>query len=133
MTQPKPTSAVTLSHDQAEAFDQISAILKGAGVDLDDSLLMPPKGAASAVAAVMGKAGSGKTLLLSELVKALQDAGVSIVSGDYESKKALDRAADAMAAIDQSLAGGAATRTEPGPSVWPGALKLRLGPAAPTA
>ena len=91
MTQPKPTSAVTLSHDQAEAFDQISAILKGAGVDLDDSLLMPPKGAASAVAAVMGKAGSGKTLLLSELVKALQDAGVSIVSGDYESKKALDR------------------------------------------
>lgn len=85
------TPSVTLSHDQADAFDQISAILKGSGVDLDDSLLMPPKSSTSAVAAVMGKAGSGKTLLLAELVKALEEAGVSIVSGDYESKKALDR------------------------------------------
>ena len=85
------TPSVTLSHDQADAFDQISSILKGSGVDLDDSLLMPPKSSTSAVAAVMGKAGSGKTLLLAELVKALEEAGVSIVSGDYESKKALDR------------------------------------------
>jgi len=91
MTTPALSKAVTLSHDQAEAFDQISAMLKKAGVDLDDSLLLPPKDSQSDVAAVMGKAGSGKTLLLAELVKALENAGVSIVSGDYEGKKALDR------------------------------------------
>ncbi|MDC0739033.1 AAA family ATPase [Cognatishimia sp. SS12] len=85
------SSALTLSHDQAEAFDQISALLKGAGVDLDDSLMLPPQSGKAAVAAVMGKAGSGKTLLLSELVQALTGAGLSIISGDYESKKAQDR------------------------------------------
>ncbi len=85
------STALTLSHDQADAFDQISSILKGAGVDLDDSLLMPPKSSKTDVAAVMGKAGSGKTLLLSELVKALQGAGLSIVSGDYEGKKDKER------------------------------------------
>ncbi|MCP3878447.1 MAG: AAA family ATPase, partial [Sulfitobacter sp.] len=37
--------------------------------------------------AVTGKAGSGKTLLLAELYKALENAGVDIVSGDYERKK----------------------------------------------
>lgn len=85
------STALTLSHDQAEAFDHISATLKAAGVDLDNGVLLPPKESHSSVAAVMGKAGSGKTLLLAELVKALKEAGVSIVSGDYESKKALDK------------------------------------------
>lgn len=82
--------ALLLSHDQAEAYDQISTILKGAGVDLDEGLLTPPKSNKSSVAAVMGKAGSGKTLLLAELVKALIEAGMSVVSGDYESKKSKD-------------------------------------------
>jgi len=36
---------------------------------------------------VIGKAGSGKTLLLAELYKALENAGVDVVSGDYESRK----------------------------------------------
>ena len=85
------TSALTLSHDQAEAFDSITELLRGAGIDLDDSLLTPPRDGKSAVAAVIGKAGSGKTLLLAELVKALEAAGVDIVSGDYEGKKRPDR------------------------------------------
>lgn len=84
------TTALTLSSDQAEAFDQISSILKGAGVDLDDSLLLPPQGGKTSVAAVMGKAGSGKTLLLAELVNALTEAGLKVVSGDYEGKKTKD-------------------------------------------
>ena len=41
--------------------------------------------------AVIGKAGSGKTLLLAELTKALKEAGVSIVSGDWEGKRKKDR------------------------------------------
>ncbi|AAV93691.1 helicase, ATP-dependent, putative [Ruegeria pomeroyi DSS-3] len=41
--------------------------------------------------AVIGKAGSGKTLLLAELCKALTTAGVQVVSGDYEGRKSKDR------------------------------------------
>ncbi len=41
--------------------------------------------------AVIGKAGSGKTLLLAELYKSLEGAGVQIVSGDYESRRARER------------------------------------------
>ena len=41
--------------------------------------------------AITGKAGSGKTLLLAELYKALEDAGVEVVSGDYESRKRKDK------------------------------------------
>lgn len=36
------STSVTFSHDQAEAFDNISSMLKGLGVDLDDAILTPP-------------------------------------------------------------------------------------------
>jgi len=81
----KPT--VIFSEDQAAAFDHVAEMLRQSGVDLEDSLLIPPREAGSGVMAVIGKAGSGKTLLLSELYKALQQSGVDIVSGDYESRK----------------------------------------------
>ncbi|PSL22218.1 ATP-dependent DNA helicase [Shimia abyssi] len=83
-------TALTLSHDQADAFDAIAEMLRSVGVDLEDNLLTPPRNGKQTVAAVMGKAGSGKTLLLAELVKALEEAGVDIVSGDYEGKKRKD-------------------------------------------
>lgn len=82
---------VTFSDDQAEAFDAVSAVLKAVGVDLDDGMVMPMPDGPSHAGAVIGKAGSGKTLLLSELYKALDEAGVDIVSGDYEGKKRKDR------------------------------------------
>lgn len=77
---------VKFSDDQAVAFDSVSGLLRQAGVDLDDGLLQPPQGEAG-VMAVIGKAGSGKTLLLAELYKTLEQAGVEVVSGDYESRK----------------------------------------------
>ncbi|MCD1626137.1 MAG: ATP-dependent DNA helicase [Paracoccaceae bacterium] len=83
--------AVTFSPDQAEAYDRIAAALRGVGVDLDDGLLSPPTEGASRVLAVIGKAGSGKTLLLAELTRALEAAGVELVSGDYEGKRRKDR------------------------------------------
>lgn len=85
------TNALTLSHDQAEAFDNIAEILRGAGVDLETGHLQPLRDSKEAVAAVLGKAGSGKTLLLAEVVKALEDAGVDIVSSDYEGKPRVGR------------------------------------------
>ncbi|WP_271882061.1 ATP-dependent DNA helicase [Phaeobacter italicus] len=77
---------IQFSDDQAVAFDRVSALLRDAGVDLEDDLLHPPRGDGGAMA-VIGKAGSGKTLLLAELYKALENAGVDVVSGDYESRK----------------------------------------------
>ncbi|WIY26209.1 ATP-dependent DNA helicase [Parasedimentitalea psychrophila] len=81
---------IQFSEDQAAAFDRVTEMLRQAGVDLDDSLLQQPKGE-SGVMALMGKAGSGKTLLLAELYKALEQSGVEVVSGDYESRKKGDR------------------------------------------
>jgi exodeoxyribonuclease-5 len=82
---------IMYSDDQAAAFDAVTELLRGAGVDLDDQLLKPPRSMAGSVMAITGKAGSGKTLLLAELTKALQDAGVDIVSGDYEPKRRKER------------------------------------------
>lgn len=83
--------ALQFSDDQAVAYDRISDILRAAGVDLDEDLLTPPHDGRNRVVAVTGKAGSGKTLLLAQLYKALEAAGVSVVSGDYEGKKSKDR------------------------------------------
>jgi exodeoxyribonuclease-5 len=75
------------SNDQAAAHDSITDMLRSAGIDLDDSLLMPSPSRTDQVMAVTGKAGSGKTLLLAELYKALESTGVEVVSGDYESRR----------------------------------------------
>jgi len=83
--------ALTFSPDQAEAWDAVTMALRQAGVDLDDSLLTPPQTDTSSVLAVIGKAGSGKTMLLAALYRALKQAGVDIVSGDWEGRKRRDR------------------------------------------
>ncbi|MEM6759293.1 MAG: AAA family ATPase [Pseudomonadota bacterium] len=82
---------LALSDDQATAFDSVSEMLRSAGIDLDNTLLMPPTSSATSVMAVTGKAGSGKTLLLAQIYKALEGAGVEVVSGDYESRKKRDK------------------------------------------
>ena len=92
MSQLAPASSVTFSHDQAAAFDSIAEALRGAGVDVENATLSAPRdGGASQVLAVIGKAGSGKTLLLAELYRAMEEAGVQLVSGDFESRKLRDK------------------------------------------
>ncbi|MEM1077315.1 MAG: AAA family ATPase [Pseudomonadota bacterium] len=84
--------AVIFSDDQADAYDRVADALAAAGVDLADETLMPPReGAASSVLAVLGKAGSGKTLLLARLADDLVKAGVEVVSGDWEGRRRKDR------------------------------------------
>ena len=83
--------ALKFSHDQADAFDTVAEELRNAGVDIGDSLLTPPRDGKDSVLAIVGKAGSGKTMLLAELYKALEGAGVEVVSGDYEGRKRKDR------------------------------------------
>ena len=57
------------SDDQASAYDTISDALKRAGVDIDNATLLPESGKAQ-IFAVLGKAGSGKTMLLAKLGEA---------------------------------------------------------------
>ena len=83
--------SVTFSHDQADAFDRITDALRADGVDLEGEELRPPGAGKGQVLAVTGKAGSGKTLLLSAISKAAQEAGVKLISGDYEPKRLKDR------------------------------------------
>ncbi|MEP5758019.1 MAG: AAA family ATPase [Litoreibacter sp.] len=80
-----------LSEDQAEAYDAISEMMARAGVQLEDGSVSPLSDGKSQVLAVVGKAGSGKTLLLAELVQAVMDAGVDLISGDYNGKPRKDR------------------------------------------
>ncbi|MCP5085650.1 MAG: AAA family ATPase [Rhodobacteraceae bacterium] len=75
------------SDDQASAYDAVSEALKSAGVDLDNGILMPETAGSEQLLAILGKAGSGKTMLLAHLGEALGEAGVDMVSGDYEGKR----------------------------------------------
>lgn len=78
------------SDDQAEAYDRIAAALLKAGVDLANGTTLPEAGSKDLLA-VLGKAGSGKTMLLAHMVEELTDAGVDLISGDYEGKRVKDR------------------------------------------
>ncbi len=109
--------AVTFSDDQAEAWDAIAEGLRGSGIDLDDSLLTPPRSGGSLVMAVIGKAGSGKTMLLAELTRALNEAGVDIVSGDWEGKRRKDRRTLAVLAPTNKAASVLRTRGVPATTI----------------
>lgn len=84
-------SVPVLSPDQAEAWDALAAVLAENGVDLTSEEVLPAAPGKGRVMAVIGKAGSGKTLLLAELTRSLREAGVDIISGDYEGKKRAER------------------------------------------
>ncbi|MDT9071501.1 hypothetical protein, partial [Escherichia coli] len=71
----------------AAARARILAALKGAGVDVEAGASLA-EGEAQEPLAVLGRAGSGKTVLLADIVKGLIAAGVEPVSGDYEGRRA---------------------------------------------
>jgi len=79
------------SDDQAAAMGRLEALLREAGVDLEAGALAAPGAAAAPVLAVLGRAGSGKTMLLARLTRALTEAGVEIVSGDWEGRRRRER------------------------------------------
>ena len=83
--------ALTFSDDQAEAFDRLAAAFVGAGIDLAEGELTPMAEGRTSVLAVVGKAGSGKTMLLAELYRSLKAAGVEVILPDFEGRKRKDR------------------------------------------
>lgn len=94
MTLPAPT----LSPDQTDAWDALAETFGAAGIDLIATELHAPQPGKAKVMAVIGKAGSGKTLLLARITQALRDAGVEVVSGDYEGRRRKDRRSVAILA-----------------------------------
>lgn len=91
MSEIETTSAPALSDDQAEAWDRIAAVLRDAGVDLIEGTTEAPRDGPAAALAVLGRAGSGKTMLLAGLARALTAAGVETVSGEYEGRRRRER------------------------------------------
>ncbi|MBK5926888.1 AAA family ATPase [Rhodobaculum claviforme] len=82
---------IVFSDDQAAAFDRLAGMLAQGGVDLATGALMPPGSEAAPPLAVLGRAGSGKTMLLAALTRALTEAGVETVSADWEGRRRRDR------------------------------------------
>jgi len=109
--------AVTFSPDQAEAYDRITEMLLGMGVDLDNETTQPASEGKASVVAVVGKAGSGKTLLLAHLVKALESARIDLISGDWEGRKRKDRRTVAVLAPTNKAASVLRTRGVPATTI----------------
>ncbi|MEM6385964.1 MAG: AAA family ATPase [Pseudomonadota bacterium] len=102
---------VTLfSEDQAEAFDRVAELLQSAGVDIEEGAMKPRSEASHGAMAVIGKAGSGKTMLLARLAEALGEAGVETISGDYEGRRRKDKRTLAILAPTNKAASVLRTR-----------------------
>jgi exodeoxyribonuclease-5 len=86
---------LSFSPDQADAHDRVALLLRAAGIDIEDGVLTPPgkegERTGGGVLAVTGKAGSGKTMLLAALVRAMTAAGVDLISGDWEGRRRRER------------------------------------------
>ena len=76
-----------LSADQQQAFDTLQALMLDCGVDLASHQIMPRK-VGRQIMVILGKAGSGKTLLLARIAQLLNAAGVETISDEYEPKDA---------------------------------------------
>jgi exodeoxyribonuclease-5 len=109
--------ALAFSDDQAQAHDRIAEALRGVGVDIDNETLLPMAEGKTRVLAVVGKAGSGKTLLLAELVRALEGAGADIISGDWEGRRRKDRRTVAVLAPTNKAASVLRTRGVPATTI----------------
>ncbi|MCK0168129.1 AAA family ATPase [Jannaschia sp. S6380] len=110
------SSAPALSADQASAWDRIAEVLGESGIDLVEGFAAAREDDDSRVLAVTGKAGSGKTLLLAQLVQALRGAGLDLVSGDYERKRR-DRRTLAVLAPTNKAASVLRTRGVPATTI----------------
>ena len=88
LAEPAAASPLALSDDQQAAFSAVAARLGAHGIDLSAETAEDPdpRDGPAEVMAVLGKAGSGKTLLLARLVEALKQAGVEVISQEWEGR-----------------------------------------------
>lgn len=107
----------SFSEDQAEAFDRIAEVMRSAGIDIEESMTLPRTEGGQGVLAVIGKAGSGKTMLLARLAQALAESGVDTISGEYESRRRKDRRTLAILAPTNKAASVLRTRGVPATTI----------------
>ncbi|MEK6217103.1 MAG: ATP-dependent helicase [Boseongicola sp.] len=112
-----PVPFTQFSEDQAEAFDRIAELLQSAGIDIEECQTTPRTDGGTNTLAVIGKAGSGKTMLLARLAEALTDAGVDTVSGDYEGRRRKNRRTLAILAPTNKAASVLRTQGVPGTTI----------------
>jgi len=75
---------VEYSSDQIHATVMVTELLLKVGVDLKGKkLLKETFEKKNTLISIIGRAGSGKTLLLTDLVKSVKDSGVLVISADY--------------------------------------------------
>ena len=72
------------SDDQTNAYDKILEVLSESGIDIKKENISPLVRKKNKELTIVGKAGSGKTLLLAKIVSDLNQLGVETVSGDYQ-------------------------------------------------
>ncbi|SPJ26257.1 ATP-dependent DNA helicase [Palleronia abyssalis] len=106
-----------LSADQSTAEAKVHDLLRAAGVDLEEERLTPLAEGKSSIMAITGKAGSGKTMLLSMLYQALKASGVDVISGDYEARRKKERRTLAILAPTNKAASVLRTRGVPATTI----------------
>lgn len=79
------------SKDQENAYNRIVELLSDSGVNLDSKNFSSVDSHKKFELVIVGKAGSGKTLLLAKIVTNLIEAGLEIVSGEYQSNKVSEK------------------------------------------
>jgi len=84
------SKGIDFSSDQADAYDIIKNILLETGVDLDRNIVVQTKLDHRRIIAIIGRAGSGKTMLLAKLVNSVNKSGVKVASQEYFREKNLD-------------------------------------------
>ena len=74
---------IDYSSDQIQAYDTIKNSLLESGVDISLNTAIKKNPHDNKIIAIIGKAGSGKTMLLADLVEAVKKSGVIVNSAEY--------------------------------------------------
>ena len=74
---------IDYSSDQIQAYDTIKNSLLESGVDISLNTAIKKKPHDNKIIAIIGKAGSGKTMLLADLVEAVKKSGAIVNSAEY--------------------------------------------------
>ena len=81
------SDVVYFSGDQNKAYNEVVSTLRLSGIDLEEAKLSSKSDRQASLLSIIGRAGTGKTLLISKLFEALKLSGINIITGDYESKR----------------------------------------------
>jgi exodeoxyribonuclease-5 len=90
------------SSDQERAFARIAAALGEAGVDLAAGTTRPDGTQGRRTLALIGRAGTGKTRLLAELVAAMARAGVRTISAEDDGRRRSGRSVAILAPTNKA-------------------------------